>query len=496
VEQARLNMDQWVLPGPIDTGWLTAEWHDKPKPRKRRRRSVLPEAYRQLPRHEKQQVRAAARWIRQRVSLVDWGRKMPDRKAGKPVPKPVNLKDQVVPYIQGNWGSWVRKLTLTAIIRHLVGDDTAYFTANSLGNETLLMIDIDCHATGTLEGATHFAEFLKQYCFPDLYYEVSTHGNGIQGFVVVDKKFWTQAAYKDVLTGLEKWLKRVLRSTGFDVEDVELKGTPLTVSWGSRRREVKNVTFGFLAKMPRDWRRFGEWLSTTRMTAYELFHLPERFPEPEPEPQPEPRLEVQPPVRSPKGSVLGKIVDPDDIRRLEPLARELLRLGSPETGRSSRARVVAEDLQVALAIIRACTLHMNADGSMPVMRIKAIWDAVHEAGDTSRAFSFHRFQAIRNMLSDMGLLEWEDETWRFRKACRWKASGELMGMMEEALDRSTTTIPSLSSIVVCNIVAEAQQQRPDQVGLRPKMVCPSELRVDWDEKLREAGLEILSRVAA
>ena len=37
---------------------------------------------------EKQQVRAAAKWIRQRVSLVDWGRKMPDADAGKPVPKP------------------------------------------------------------------------------------------------------------------------------------------------------------------------------------------------------------------------------------------------------------------------------------------------------------------------------------------------------------------------------------------------------------------------
>ena len=40
----------------------------------------------------------------ERVSHVDWGRKMPDKDAGKPVPKPVNLKDQVVPYIQGNWG--------------------------------------------------------------------------------------------------------------------------------------------------------------------------------------------------------------------------------------------------------------------------------------------------------------------------------------------------------------------------------------------------------
>ena len=62
----------------IPTDWLTADWHEKEQPRRRRRRNVLPEAYRRLSKSEKQQVRAAAKWIRQRVSLLDWGRKMPD----------------------------------------------------------------------------------------------------------------------------------------------------------------------------------------------------------------------------------------------------------------------------------------------------------------------------------------------------------------------------------------------------------------------------------
>jgi hypothetical protein len=382
-----------------------------------------------------------------------------------------------------------------AIIRHLVGDDTAYFTANSLGDETLLMLDIDCHATGTLEGATRFAEFLRQHCFPDLYFEVSTNGNGIQGFVVVDKWKWSDGNYKGVLQDVEKWLKRVLRSTDFNVEDVELKGTPLTVSWGSRRGEVKNVTFGFLAKMPRDWRRFGEWQSTTRMTAHELHQLPERFPVAEPvEPEPEER---PPAPRIVKGSVLGKLVDPHDIRKLEPLAKELLRLHAPEVGRSSRAVIVAEDLQMALAVIRGCTLHPNPDGSLPVMRVKGLWDAAFKAGDTSRAFSFHRFQAIRDMLSDMELLEWEDETYCFGKACRWKASETLMGMMESVLSgSSTTTTPPPSSIVVCNAIAGLQRNRPQHVGLRPKMVYPSLLRTDWDSELSQAGLEHLARQAA
>jgi hypothetical protein len=252
--------------------------------------------------------------------------------------------------------------------------------------------------------ARNCVEFLRKHCFPNLYYEVSTHGNGIHGYISVDKRFWKEAEYKGVLVEVEKWLKRVLRWTTFDVEDVELKGMPLVVSWGERLRQVKSVTYGSLAKMPRDWRRFGEWESTTPMTAHELHKLPETFAVPEPEPEAEPELETErrEPVR--KGSVSGKLVDPDDIRKLEPFAKELLRRHAPEVGRSSRAVVVAEDVQVAIAIIRSCTLHPNPDGSMPLMRTKKLWDAAYEAGDTTRAFSFHRFAAIRNMLTDMGLL--------------------------------------------------------------------------------------------
>lgn len=479
------------------TDWLTADWHEKAKP-KRSRRSVLPDAYTALSPSDKQQVRAAAKWIWQRVSHVNWGRKMPDKSAGKPVPKPVNLKDQVIPFIQGNCGAWIRKLTLTAIIRHLVGDDTAYFTASPGDDETILMIDVDCHATGTLEGATQFAEYLKEKYFPNLYIETSTHGNGAHGFLVVDKRFWTEAQYKATLVEVEKWLKRVLHSTDFNVEDVELKGMPLVVSWGSRRREVKSVTYGSLAKMPRDWCRFEEWLSTTRVTAHELRKLPERFAVSEPEPEQEADASVQRKVA--KGSVSGKLVDPDEVRKLEPLARDLLRLGAPEVGRGSRAVVVAEDVQVAIAIIRACTLHMNADGSMPLKRIWAIWDAAYEAGDTTRAFCYHRFAAIRNMLADMGLLEWDDSTYRFGRACKWRASEELMGRIEKALSSSNTTTPFDSTIVdrnnILDAIQEARRNRPEQVGLQPRMVYPSLLRTDWDQELVEAGLKHLSRLAA
>ena len=96
------------------------------------------------------------------------------------------------------------------------------------------MLDIDCHASGTLEGATQFAEYLKRELLP----EPLLRGLHPRQRRSTGSSSWTRgsggtAEYKGVLVEVEKWLKRVLRSTDFDVEDVELKGTPMTVEWGA-----------------------------------------------------------------------------------------------------------------------------------------------------------------------------------------------------------------------------------------------------------------------
>ena len=162
--------------------------------------------------------------------------------------------------------------------------------------------------------------------------------------------------------------------------------------------------------------------------------------------------------------------------------------------------VVAEDVQMALAVIRACTLHRNPDGSMPLKRIGAIWDAAYEAGDTTRAFCYHRFAAIRNMLADMGLLEWEDCTYRFGRACRWRASERLMGMMERGLKLlillSLALRPSLIATRSRTPSRKPAKTVPNRSDCDPRMVFPSLMRTDWDAKLAEAGLEHLARAAA
>ena len=47
---------------------------------------------------------------------------------------------------------------------------------------------------------------------------------------------------------------------------------------------------------------------------------------------------------------------------------------------------------------------------LPVRRFEGLWTGLYEAGDVGRAFDCHRFKAIRDYLSDLGLIDWEDHT--------------------------------------------------------------------------------------
>jgi hypothetical protein len=67
-------------------------------------------------------------------------------------------------------------------------------------------------------------------------------------------------------------------------------------------------------------------------------------------------------------------------------------------GTSSRAKVNVGDLAIGLAIVKVCTSKMNKDGTMPTAQIKAIWDKLFENGEVERAFDYHRWRVVRNLI--------------------------------------------------------------------------------------------------
>ncbi|MFN6190222.1 MAG: hypothetical protein ACK48S_04745 [Planctomycetia bacterium] len=386
-------------------------------------------------------------FLRRLISPFDFGIKT---KGSKPHPVHVNKKDTIRNAFTNKYWKAVKRLHDRDFGSHFMGKDTFYFTGNGRSSDpcTLVMIDIDCHKSGTYEGAVAFVEFLRNNHFPNLYWESSTNGNGIHGYVILQKLGYGDVFVNKMLDRLQMFLRSVLQSNPFDVEGVEIKGHCTEIVWGKRKGEIETVTFGQLGKIPRDAHRFAELKNTTRLTCDQVMRLPVQ------EQSTNRRGGKRPPA-----SVSGCFVSDDELSkskttylRLAQLLMENHRL--PTTNKSV---VMAEDISLFIMFLKFFSENMNPDGSLPFARFEKFWNAVFESGDIDRGFQTNRFCVIRNYLSSLGLIEWEDAKYKIGnmcadgkrrggKAAKWRASLKLLdliGMVE--LAEKEGNIPDVSA---------------------------------------------------
>ena len=165
---------------------------------------------------------------------------------------------------------------------HFAGQITLYFWADGRKNqtETISMIDIDCHKRGNAQSATAFADWLKDNYFPNLYHEPSTHGKGRHGYFVLFKDGFKDIGVSNILKRLDKTLKKLLElflatHPEYEVENVEIKGTPHIITWAKgARRQIESMKSGCLAKVPRDiLNRFDEFKQTTVLSFDDIDEL-------------------------------------------------------------------------------------------------------------------------------------------------------------------------------------------------------------------------------
>ena len=331
------------------------------------------------------------------------------------------------------------------IYAHFAGQQTLYFWADGRMSspQTLTMIDIDCHKRGNHESARTFADWLSQNGFPALYHEPSTHGKGRHGYIVLFKEGCNDRAVCHILNRLDKTLKKLLQiflatHPEHEVENVEIKGTPHVITWAKgAKRQIESMKSGQLAKLPRDiLDRFDEFKNTTVLSFDDIYQL-EREAE---------KLVISGPEKSSITKVRGSI-------RKHPISKsEVKAIHGPYLGfarswveeplaTSSRAKVDAEDLAIGLVILKYCTSHMNPDGTMSTQRIKAIWDGLFQIEDIGRAFDYHRWRVIRDLIEAQDGVEMVDRRYFTRfvnhqgqvikgRAARWQMAEWLVEKLD------------------------------------------------------------------
>ena len=306
-----------------------------------------------------------------------------------------------------------------------------YFSSpNKTAEYALAMIDIDVLKTkmlGSPEGAKEFAALLRTR-FPNLYVEASTGGKGQHAYLLVRKLGHSAEKVKAALKHLEKWLRQ--QAKGFDIEIVEVKGTPPVVKYRDGG-SIEAITYGSFAKLPREFGRFAEWAATTTMTVAELLALPlvEEVAQAEPEKQ----------AKADKhqvGSVSGKNISQEELDLMPAWERLFKQARKNKPLHGDRWAVTETDFAQAVVLLRFFTENRNPDGSLPQRRVRELWTALFDAGDFTRPWNHHRWKAIRDWMSQMGWLDWQDHRYQIGtghgdgRACRWRLHEDFVQILD------------------------------------------------------------------
>jgi hypothetical protein len=356
------------------------------------------------------------RWLRDKVFCHVYGEKVGDNVY------PSMRKEAFVGFY--NQRGHGKRLPNYKLQDHFDRLKTYYFFANpnKTAEHALVMIDVDVLKHGRLgspEGAIKFAAFLRTL-FPNLYVESSTGGKGQHAYLLVRKLGYGAEEVKAALKHLELWLRQKAR--GFDIEVVEVKGTPPVVKYRDDGT-IDAITYGNFAKLPRDASRFSEWASTTTMTVAELLALPLVEEKVAAEGEEDRQSKRQ---RQPCGSVSGKNISQDELDLIPTWERFFRQARKDKALYGGRWEVTAADCAQAVVLLRFFTENPNADGSLPQRRAQELWTALYEAGDFLRPWNHHRWKAIRDWLSEMGWLHWQDHRYQVGaghergRACRWR----------------------------------------------------------------------------
>jgi len=359
--------------------------------------------------------------------------------------KHTNTKSVVTNFLNGN-RSYPIKLTQEKLSQHESGKTTLYYVGSDYKKEnglvtTLAGIDIDCHNSGNLEGAIEVAEYLKQEMFPGMFYETSTNGNGIHGYLKIKLNRFTKKKNTNDINETYKLLQQVLKQIckpfidANKISDIEIKGQVPTykVDRNNKVTPYSNIKMGQLMKVPRDI----EGASKTLVILHSDLHkLLEKKLE---------TLEIQDSKPNAKKVSVKKIVGSctnQHIVHNETIRQAVTRLINNAQSNGILIKkgltVTREDIYVTLLLVNFFTKNMNFDESLPVARVEELWKKLYETKFTNREFNASRFASIRNWLTELGAIKWIDKKYHFYtdstkkgQACKWKANDCLMALMNK-----------------------------------------------------------------
>lgn len=312
---------------------------------------------------------------------------------------------------------------------HAAGDQTFFYSTDAAKQIGLIGLDVDCHGLGDPADAMNFCRWLRDCHFHGMHFEPSTSGTGAHGFLVVDWGVTPRNKILSRLRELEAWLNEQAAVEGFDVEAVEICGTPTQTFWGPGRNELTDVRFGQLFKLPRD---IDACESTTRIKLRDL-------PQSKRVSATRSRPRTADGARKQRGSIARKHITREAIESKLTVAQGIVDDFAPSTRCEKHLAITAEHVSTFLAIAEFFAAAPNSDGTNPTARMRALWQACYADGTARVQHNGAIVAAIRNCLADRGLIEMRDHRYttgrdgRKGRAMKWDIDDDIVDAYRQIL---------------------------------------------------------------
>src|SRR5262249_41140654 len=131
------------------------------------------------------------------------------------------------------------------------------------------------------------------------------------------------------------------------------------------------------------------------------------------------------------GSTSGRHVKMERLNTCRRLVNRLANDPSITLPKVAGGRpLIREDIAIARLLMAFFHEKPHNDGSLPHARAREMWKALYECGDIDRCWSNDKWKAIRDFLSGMGYISWQDDRYYIGQyvdgeyvkgqACKWR----------------------------------------------------------------------------
>ena len=252
-----------------------------------------------------------------------------------------------------------------------------------------------------------------------IHWEPSTNGVGQAGYIKIGGP-----NKRETYERLEEWLKKEcqhLIDEGI-IEDIEIKGKPpemngsFCVTLGILGKLPRHATIDALKRLPRLFHADVLALPVTEKPVLKVASTPKTPSRCQHDPA---ELVFSQGSVNPCAFTYGML---DELHTHRQRADVLIKrhgsilnmkLDKRKDGKhkNTRKRIdPQEDVAILLMILQYFHLDSKEDGSLPHQRIYKFWRSLFNAGHIDRSACYERITEIRNWLSSLGLLEWQNPT--------------------------------------------------------------------------------------